>query len=128
MELPPTLKRPSSKQGAPEGKGGGKGGGKGKGAGRGMDTEFKITIIMPGVEMKAEDLFIVTSDLTLAMLKDKLIGNMRNMKLPYEFVTSYYSGQQVERDGDQHTMQDMSLQALGEYASSILSWSGESDN
>jgi len=32
------------------------------------------------------------------------------MKLPYEFVTSYYSGPQEERDGDQHTMQDMSLQ------------------
>lgn len=110
MGLPPTLKRPSREQGAPEGKGGGKGGGKGKGAGRGMDTEFKITIIMSGVEMKAEDLFIVTSDLTLAMLKDKLISNMRNMKLPYEFVTSYYSGQQEEREGDQHTMQDMSMQ------------------
>jgi hypothetical protein len=50
-----------------------------------MDTEFTIQIIMPGVEMKEEN-HIVSSDLTLAMLKDKLIVNMRNN---YEFVTSY---------------------------------------
>jgi hypothetical protein len=109
MGPPPTNKRPSSEQGAPEGKGG-----KGKGAGRGRDTEFQITIIMAGEEMKSimagEEFFTVTSGVTLAMLKDKLIGNMRDMKLPYEFVTSYYSGPQEERDGDQHTMQDMSLQ------------------
>ncbi len=41
------------------------------------------------------------------MLKDKLIVKMRDT---YEFVPAYYSGQQEERDGDQHTMQDMSLQ------------------
>jgi hypothetical protein len=71
-----------------------------------MDTEFTIQIIRPGVEMTAES-HIVTGNLTLAMLKDTLIDDMRNT---YEFVKSYYSGQQEERDGDQHTMQDMSMQ------------------
>jgi hypothetical protein len=111
IEMSPvlTLKRSSSALGAPAGKCVVKGSGKGKGAGRGMDTEFKITMILHGVELK-EEVFIVTSDLTLAILKDKLIGNMRSMNYPYEFVSSYYSGPQPELYGDQHTMQDMSLQ------------------
>jgi hypothetical protein len=61
---------------------------------------------MPGVDMK-EEYHTVISALTLAMLKGKLIANMKNN---YEFAPAYYSGQQEERDGDQHTMQDISLQ------------------
>ena len=99
MAAPPTLKRPSSVQGAPEGKGG-----RGKGKAKG----FMIRVIGQKHDgLVSDDLVPVTLGMTLAQLKSVLLEPIRS---EYHFEPGLYRGQR-EVLSEQITIQEMNMES-----------------